>query len=209
MDRQGKFLEVVDGKIAGHEGYAKIHSSADERVYQDKDGHNLIEVFGKVKIYELSESEKKHPSAIRCFKREIVATLKDKDAELYYLLQWENPFRNHPDVVLSRNMLSLAAFIGLFGVQAVVGFFLFCSLFQSIALLIILSLILSFMEIMIYRFASKKLARLKGLMKAKIFISKNFMPHKKEYLAELLKKLEKANNADKSRASSILLKTLT
>src|SRR5581483_2260096 len=117
--RDMSFVEVLE-KEPSYPGYRWTMTTNTERMFGDTEGvPALVEVRGP--DYIVGEGKE------RRFRSDVVAILRDEDAQLYKLLQWQNEWRYHSAVttgtlrtagiawIIITAAHTALAFIGLFG----------------------------------------------------------------------------------------------
>ncbi len=113
----GEFLPVKTEGESGvkyrYSGYRWIHSGSDDISFEKEDGSGLeiVEVLGKPKS-EVKDGQ-------RILKQRTICVLKDEEAPLYEMLQWDNPWRHHFAVGMGYWLRSIVAFFILIALQFV------------------------------------------------------------------------------------------
>lgn len=137
-----------------HPGYRWISTSSDERRFigntDATNGQEVIEVFGQPELIGPDECHAK-----------IITTLSDGDAKAYDLLQWDDPWRHHPDVAMVSAFKFFIILVLVAIIQAFVGaiFLPIESLWLRIPAAIVLSIIASILEGALYEFLVARLKR--------------------------------------------------
>ncbi len=208
----GEFLPVEtegENKIGSrYPGYRWIHSSFDDIGFEKEDGSGfeIIEVLGKPKP-EVKDGQ-------RILKQRIICVLKDEEASLYEMLQWDDPWRHHLAVGMAYLFRSAIAFFILIALQFVAMSFMVSaagnSLFSgfiAVVSALIVCAVLSALEIALFWIT--KPWHFPKIIKTILFIRSLSRRSGRNigYYADMLKVISReANCSDRASAAGKLLK---